>query len=584
MPEIAAAGFVVTLTPTEATGVTISSTCAGAAEAGTSELTVSALDSWPDVTVQVSFTESLDDDPVWTDVTDDVYDVRAKSSGRNYQLDRTEAGEAVVAMENRSRDYEPTYSGSPYYPYVLPGREIRIRAEWLGTTYDLWRGRVQEWPLDWGQAQDAIVTVEASDGFEAIARPDVTLEAPKEWSGQRIARLLDAAGWPADARDLDLGQSYVIARTLEAENALAEILSVAETELGTVGIDGAGTFRFIDRATRADPPAHVLTLGDDESSFEEMPYVSAPLGFGMDRVYTEVAVTRTGGYEQRAASDDQTLRKWGRRVLPRSGLWTADVVAAEVADHLLELHEEPRIRFEKVTLDPVPDPMLWQTALGTRVGDVVRLIRRPPGGGSPLVQDCWVESVEHRFRVGRSWQTVWTLTAAFESSVVIPSDGVDVPVNTSDPRVSGSSVVGQTLRITTLGRWYDETQAPITFGYRWQVATPTTFTDPDTGEEKTVPADGTIADVPGASAYTYTIAATYQGKLIRAAVDGRNVAGLGTGYSDWEGPITLEPPPDTDEPPTTDDGGGGDGGGDTTGTHTFVIGTDVWNDPDARLG
>lgn len=171
-----------------------------------------------------------------------------------------------------------------------------------------------------------------------------------------------------------------------------------------------------------------------------------------------------------------------------------------------------------------------------------------------------------------------------KSSVTVSSDGVDLPVNTSAPRVSGSAVVAETLRVTTLGRWYDEAQGTITFSYRWEVATPTTFTDPDTGEEQTVPQEGTIATIPGASAYTYTIAATYQGKLIRAAIDGRNAAGLGTGYSTWDGPITLEPPPPTDEPPTTDDGGGGDGGGDTTDTHTFVIGTDVWDDPDARLG
>lgn len=581
MPETAAAGFTVTLTPAEATAVTLTATCAATA-GDSSTLDVAALVSWPTITIEVSFTATVDTEPDWTDITDDVQAV-ATRSGRNYELDRTETGTATILAENRDRQYEPGYPLSPHYPNVTPGREIRVRATWLGTTYDLWRGRVEEWPLNWGQADDATVTLEAVDGFELLARGDITTTAPKEWTGQRVGRILDAAGWPAEMRDIDLGQSYVLAQELEAENALTHILAAADTELGIVYCDGAGKVRFIDRATREAPPAYSVQLGDDETSFAELPYVEAPLEYGLDRVYTEVAVTRQGGFEQRVL-DATAQQESGRRVLTRTGLWTADVVAAQVASFLLERHKEPRIRFTRVELDPVPDPMLWQSVLSTRVGDVVRVVRRPPGGGAPLTQDCWVEGIEHRFDMARQWRTLWQLTAAYTATVTIPADGVDVPVNTSAPRMSGQTVVGEQLRITTLGRWYDESQGTITYAYRWQVATPTTFVDPDTGETQTVPADGTIADIPGAAGYTYTVAAVYEGKLIRAVVDGRNSAGLGTGYATWDGPVTLAPPPDTDEPPTSDDGGGGDGGGDTTGTHPFELDVDALDDPDALLG
>lgn len=581
MPEISAAAFGVTITPTKATAVTLTGT-ATATAGDSSTLDVAALVSWPTITVEISFTATLDTEPSWTDITDDVQAVNCRT-GRNYELDRTETGVCQALAENRERRYEPGYTLSPHYPNVTPGREIRVRATWLGATYDLWRGRVEEWPLDWGQAQDATVTVEAVDGFELLARGDITTTAPKEWTGQRIARILDAAGWPAEMRHLDLGQSYVLAQELEGENALTHILAAADTDLGIVYCDGAGKVRFIDRSTRAAPPAYTVQLGDDETSFAELPYVDAPLEYGLDRVYTEVAVTRQGGFEQRVA-DSAAQDASGRRVLSRTGLWTADVVSAQVAAFLLERHKEPRIRFTRVELDPVPDPMLWQAVLSTRVGDVVRVVRRPPGGGAPLSQDCWVEGIEHRFDMRREWRTIWQLTAAYTATVTIAPDGIDVPVNTSAPRMSGQTVVGEQLRITTLGRWYDESQGTITYAYRWQVATPTTFVDPDTGEEQTVPADGTIADVAGAAAYTYTIAATHEGKLIRAVVDGRNSAGLGTGYATWDGPVTLAPPPDTDEPPTTDDGGGGDTGGDTGGTHPFELDVDELDDPDALLG
>lgn len=585
MPETIAAGFVNTISGTRATVVSIDATVAAAAASGAGTvLDVSALPSWPALTVEISFTQTVDDEPVWTDVTDYVQVVSTRT-GRSYELDRPETGSFTVELENRDRRFEPGYQGSPYWPNVTPGREIRVRATWLGTVYDLARGRIEAWPVRWGVGADVIVSVTAVDGFELLARNDVvSVEAPKEWTGQRIARLLDAAGWPADRRALDLGLSYVQPQTLEGVNVLEKVLAVADTELGFVFVDGAGRVRFLDRSVRSAVASATFTLGDDEDEISELPYDDAPLEYGLDKVFTEVPVTRDGGFQQRAVSADALLEQQGRRVMPaRTGLWTADVVALAVAEYLLERHEEPRIRFTSAVLDPVPHPSLWPAVLGGQIGDVVRVNRRPAGGGSATVQDCLIEGIAHGFGMDRRWRTVWQLAAAFPSTVTIPADGIDVPVNTSPPRVSGQTVVGQTLKITTLGRWYDERQATITFAYRWQTATPTTFVDPETGDEQTVPADGTIADIPGAAAFTYTISGTFEGKLIRAVVDGQNPAGTGTGYSTWDGPVTLEPPPPTDEPPTTDDGGGGDGGGDTGGTHPFELDVDSLDDPDALL-
>jgi hypothetical protein len=50
--------------------------------------------------------------------------------GANRELERVEAGTGSVALDNRDGRFTPFNSASPYYPYILPMRRIRISGTW----------------------------------------------------------------------------------------------------------------------------------------------------------------------------------------------------------------------------------------------------------------------------------------------------------------------------------------------------------------------------------------------------------------------------------------------------------------------
>jgi hypothetical protein len=63
----------------------------------------------------------------WTDISADVTEVSTRR-GRQYELDRIEAGTAAVTVDDTNRKYDPANTLSPYYPNVTVLKMIRVRA------------------------------------------------------------------------------------------------------------------------------------------------------------------------------------------------------------------------------------------------------------------------------------------------------------------------------------------------------------------------------------------------------------------------------------------------------------------------
>lgn len=124
---------------------------------------------FPLLLVEVAFdTDPTAADQTWTDVTDYVRAISIRR-GRDHELQRAEAGTLSVLLDNRDRRFDPTYTSGAYYPNVLPMRQIRVRAYWGGTVYDLYRGFVEQWPQAWPEyGKDAVVEVTAFDALGAL--------------------------------------------------------------------------------------------------------------------------------------------------------------------------------------------------------------------------------------------------------------------------------------------------------------------------------------------------------------------------------------------------------------------------------
>lgn len=111
--------------------------------------------------------------PTWTEVTAYVRSVRT-SRGRSNELEEFNAGTATIVLSNRDRRFDPDHAAGPYYPDVLPRRQVKVEAVHSGVTYPVFRGLVQSWvqayPVD---GRDATATLQCADLFSLLATWDL---------------------------------------------------------------------------------------------------------------------------------------------------------------------------------------------------------------------------------------------------------------------------------------------------------------------------------------------------------------------------------------------------------------------------
>ena len=107
-------------------------------------------------------------DGEWCDITPYVQGGET-FCGRQYELEQFQAGNLSLTLNTPTRLFDPEFTTGPFYPYLIPMRQIRVSAVWNSTRYAVWRGYI----TDWGQtipAADATfeTTIQARDAFALL--------------------------------------------------------------------------------------------------------------------------------------------------------------------------------------------------------------------------------------------------------------------------------------------------------------------------------------------------------------------------------------------------------------------------------
>ena len=188
--------------------------------------------------------------PTWTEVTAWTRSVRT-SRGRSNELEEFNAGTATIVLDNRTRRFDPDYTAGPYHPNVLPRRQIKVEAVYLGVTYPVFRGLAQSWVQSYpSDGRDATATVQAADLFALLATwtlPDTAHElAVRALSAAPVAHwsLADSDNVALDLRGVANGQHAGVRR--ERVDALV------------VGGDGASAYENVAGGLK---PTHWLYVG-----------------------------------------------------------------------------------------------------------------------------------------------------------------------------------------------------------------------------------------------------------------------------------------------------------------------------------
>lgn len=202
-------------------------------------------------------------------------------------------GELNFEIDNRSRDYSPENAGSPLNGFVLPGRHVQLQATVGVTTTTLYDGYLDNFDIKPG-LNDRSVPISCLDALGRLKGVTLTTGLYQGLrTGDAIGLLLDAAGWPAAARDLDSGASYLPYWWLDNADAYQALMDLiwSEGSPALVTVDGTGRIVFRDRHHRLTRAASLTAQATWRSSGTE-PVLSDPITYnhGWSEIVNSVSV------------------------------------------------------------------------------------------------------------------------------------------------------------------------------------------------------------------------------------------------------------------------------------------------------
>jgi hypothetical protein len=327
----------------------------------------------------------LDGDINFEDVTQFVTTVSV-SRGKARDLDQVSAGQLSVQFRNEGRDFDPSTTG-PLTTYVVPRKPVRVKSE--GTP--VFTGFVDDWNFNYSMGGLAVASIEASDGFNLLARQEnAGGSAVEEGSGARVARVLDqiTVQWPTDRRDIATGQTTLEAGVVEG-NTLQYLQKVAVSESSLIFVNKSGDFTFLDRLIQ--PTTGAVTFSNAGAGIG---YEDIAVSYGVEELANRAVITSGAGT---AITEDLTSQvTFGITERDVDTFLSSSAQLEALADYIVFRYGVPEYRIERVTvnLNRLSSTEL-DDVLGLELGDQADVVFQPPGGGEPIALRNRVIGIAH---------------------------------------------------------------------------------------------------------------------------------------------------------------------------------------------
>lgn len=190
---------------------------------------------------------------------------------------------------------------------------------------------------------------------------------------------------------------------MKGQPALDELKSAlaAESQDSMLFVGKDGALRFLQAVHRSDIRYNAAraTYGDGAG---ELPYREIIVDQSDAFLANYITVTREGGLTV-TSSDAVSIARFGKRSLSKTGLrFMGDATSQTIADTLLAKYKSPFFRIASFAPN-MHDPVTASATLGLEIGDRIRILRRPPGGGLAIDQSPWIQKIEISGQPGQIW-------------------------------------------------------------------------------------------------------------------------------------------------------------------------------------
>ena len=323
----------------------------------------------------------------FVDVTSFVRDLSLRR-GKNRDLDRFSAGSLSVTLNNQTRYFDPFVA-----PDIDPIPRIPIRMKYSGAVQ--YYGIVDDWNFAYDPGGISYAQVQATDELTKLARQTVlpTGSAVEQFTGERVANVLDQSTveWPADKRDIDTGNTTLLASNFAGENALEYLQLIEKSEQGQLFIGKDGDLVFRSHADSTPTTAGLVTFADDGTGIN---YKQVFVNYGTELMVNRATVATPANTATADNSRSQTV--YGVIAEEINTLEIGGARAQELADYLVGKYAEPEYRFEQILFDITALPGAdISTVMGLNIGDVVLVKFTPNEIGDPIQQYAQIIGIAH---------------------------------------------------------------------------------------------------------------------------------------------------------------------------------------------
>ena len=340
------------------------------------------------------------------------------SRGRNTLQDTYEAGTCSIRVLDPDGAWNPQNVNSPYYPYLVPLRKIRVSATTGTDQHFLFSGYSTEYFYTYDQAENmGYVTIMASDAFRLFQQSQVSTVADSgagQTTGTRLGKLLDAVGFPVNMRTLATGDSNCCADPGTTRTLLGALKNVEFAEQGAAYLDGSGTYIFKDRS---DVISSIAATPIEFNQTTGIPYKNLAFAFDDKLIMNQASITRVGGTMQFAENTASAIRYFPHAYTADNIVIDTDANALNIARTFVATRAETTIRIDAMTVDLLDPAVPTNTMIGLDYFDVCKITNVQPDG-STIIKTLQVQGLNWTITPNSMVVTVTTLENLTDGFVI----------------------------------------------------------------------------------------------------------------------------------------------------------------------
>jgi hypothetical protein len=321
------------------------------------------------------------------DITDRLISASTQR-GKSVALDRIDAGNSTINLDNSDRLFDPLFESGFYFGNLIPGKEVKISCNGFPVIHTF----IDDIDIAYEPGGRSVVSIQGVDGLSDLTinnLPEVTPDV--ELSGARVTRILDLpeVNWPADDRIIAEGSSFLSdAEISGGTSAIGYLQLIATSEAGEVFVSKDNKFVFKGRNTPPTIPDIIFTDEPSIPGFTVIPFAELGVVFGSEELYNRIVLSNDQEVPDQAIAEDAASQaSYGPRSYTVTGLLNQDPDELQfLADFLLARFKEPQYRFSSlsVVMDILSESQ-QDEVLDLEIGDIVQ-VRFTPGNIPPAIE------------------------------------------------------------------------------------------------------------------------------------------------------------------------------------------------------